>query len=101
LAVVRLAGTHRYQLTTIGLRTALFYSRIFICVIRPGLSQIAHPNTSNLTAAFHHFEVQLTDYFAEKKAERRLFAGSTIFVIFFKKTLLQNFNCITLSSPCF
>jgi hypothetical protein len=70
--IERITHTHRYQLTTIGLRTALFYSRTFNRVIRPGLSQIAHPNphpdTSNLTAAFHHLEVQLTNYFAEKKA---------------------------------
>jgi hypothetical protein len=42
------------------------------CVLRPGLSQIAHPDLppdgSNLTAAFHHLEVELTNYFAEKKA---------------------------------
>jgi hypothetical protein len=65
-------GTHRYQLTALGRRTALFYSRAFNRVVRPGLSQIAHPNlppdTSNLTAAFHQLEVELTNYFAEKKA---------------------------------
>ena len=42
--IERIAGTHRYSLTTLGLRTALFYSRIFIRAIRPGLSQIADPN---------------------------------------------------------
>jgi hypothetical protein len=51
---------------------ALFYSRTFNRVVRPGLSHIAHPNlppdTSNLTAALHHLEVQLTNYFGEKKA---------------------------------
>ena len=70
--IQRITGTHRYQLTTLGRRTALFYSRTFNRVVRPGLSQIAHPNfppeSSNLSAAFHHLEVQLTNYFAEKKA---------------------------------
>lgn len=70
--IERVAGTHRYQLTALGRRIALFYSRTFNRVVRPGLSHIAHPNlpsdTSNLTAAFHHLEVQLTNYFAEKKA---------------------------------
>ena len=65
-------GTHRYQLTELGPRTALFYSRTFNRVLRPGLSQIAHPNlppdSSNLTAAFHYLEAQLTNYLAEKKA---------------------------------
>jgi hypothetical protein len=64
--------THRYSLTTPGLRTALFYSRIFTRAIRPGLSQIADPNlaldSSKLTASFHHLEAQLTNYFVEKKA---------------------------------
>lgn len=70
--IERVAGTHRYQLTALGRRIAVFYSRTFNRVVRPGLSHIAHPNlpadTSNLTAAFHHLEVQLTNYFAEKKA---------------------------------
>src|SRR6201987_3164952 len=42
--IERIPGTHRYQLTEIGRRTALFYSRTFNHVLRPGLSQIAHPN---------------------------------------------------------
>jgi hypothetical protein len=70
--IQRIAGTHRYELTAIGRRTALFYSRAFNRVVRPGLSEIVHPNlpldSSNLIAAFHHLEVQLTNYFAEKKA---------------------------------
>jgi hypothetical protein len=70
--IERIPGTHRYQLTEIGRRTALFYSRTFNHVLRPGLSQIAHPNlppdSSNLNAAFHYLEAQLTNYLAEKKA---------------------------------
>src|SRR5215813_10074856 len=70
--IERIAGTHRYQLTALGRRTALFYSRAFNRIVRPGLSHIAHPNLppehSKLTAAFHHLEVQLTNYFTEKKA---------------------------------
>lgn len=70
--IERIAGTHRYQLTALGLRTTLFYSRILNHVIRPGLSQIADPrlppDSSNLTAAFRHLETQLTNYLTEKKA---------------------------------
>ena len=50
----------------------MFYSRTFNHVLRPGLSQIAHPNlppdSSNLNAAFHYLEAQLTNYLAQKKA---------------------------------
>src|ERR1700720_2691672 len=70
--IERIAGTHRYQLTALGRRTALFYSRTFNRVLRPGLSQIAHPDlspdSSNLTAAFHYLEAQLTNYLSDKKA---------------------------------
>jgi hypothetical protein len=70
--IERIPGTHRYQLTEVGRRTALFYSRTFNHVLRPGLSQIAHPNlpqdSSNLNAAFHYLEAQLTNYLAQKKA---------------------------------
>src|SRR5246500_2862586 len=70
--IERIDGTHRYQLTVPGRRTALFYSRTFNRVLRPGLSQIAHPDlspdSSNLSAAFHHLEVELTNYLAQKKA---------------------------------
>jgi hypothetical protein len=70
--IQRIAGTHRYELTAFGRKTALFYSRAFNRIVRPGLSHIAHPNpaldSSELTAAFQHLELQLTNYFAEKKA---------------------------------
>jgi hypothetical protein len=70
--IERIPGTHRYQLTELGRRTALFYSRTFNHVLRPGLSQIAQPNlpphSSNLKAAFHYLEAQLTNYLAEKRA---------------------------------
>jgi hypothetical protein len=38
--IERILGTHRCQLTELGRRTALFYSRTFNHVLRPGLSQI-------------------------------------------------------------
>ena len=70
--IQRIPGTHRYQLTELGRRTALFYSRTFNHVLRPGLSQIAQPklppHSSKLNAAFHYLEAQLANYLAEKKA---------------------------------
>lgn len=36
----RIAGTHRYRLTESGLRVALFFTRTYTRVLRPGLSQV-------------------------------------------------------------
>jgi len=70
--IERISGTHRYQLTSLGLRAALFYARTFNRVIRPDLSQLTDPslstNSSKLTAAFHHLETELTNYLQEQKA---------------------------------
>lgn len=42
--VTRIAGTHRYQVTPFGLRVALFFTRTYTRVLRPGLAQ-AIPET--------------------------------------------------------
>lgn len=36
--IVRIDGTHRYQLTAHGLRTAMFYCRVYNRILRPGLA---------------------------------------------------------------
>jgi hypothetical protein len=36
--IERLPGTHRYRLTDHGLRTALFYTRVYSRILRPGLA---------------------------------------------------------------
>jgi hypothetical protein len=38
--IERIAGTHRYRLTDFGLRIALFFTRIYNRVLRPGLGRI-------------------------------------------------------------
>jgi hypothetical protein len=38
--IKRIEGTHRYRLTTEGLRTVVFYQRTYARIIRPGLSVI-------------------------------------------------------------
>ena len=38
--IARLPKTHRYQVTPFGLRLALFYTRTYAALLRPGLSQI-------------------------------------------------------------
>jgi hypothetical protein len=38
--IERIEGTHRYQLTDFGLRAALFFTRTYARLLRPGLAQI-------------------------------------------------------------
>ena len=38
--IVRIEGTHRYQLTPHGLRTAMFYCRVYNRILRPGLTML-------------------------------------------------------------
>jgi hypothetical protein len=62
----RIAGTQRYRLTETGLKTALFYSRVYQRVLRPGLSLLQDPRLrdhSPLAKTFQAFHRQLTDYF--------------------------------------
>jgi hypothetical protein len=69
--IERKSGTQRYRLTPFGLKTALFYSRTYQRVIRPGLSFLnPSPPKANakVTRAFHQFETELSDYFAQQKA---------------------------------
>ena len=57
----RIAKTQRYRLTEAGLKTALFYSRVYGRVIRPGLSILGQPPDSNhkLTQAFQKMKQEL------------------------------------------
>lgn len=53
--VERIAHTHRYQLTPVGLRIALFFSRTYARLLRPKLAEImpsAPPISSTLRRAF-------------------------------------------------
>jgi hypothetical protein len=57
--IERIPKTHRYRLTPTGLRTALFYTRVYARVLRPGLALVSpaapdhHPQ---LTRAFQAAE---------------------------------------------
>jgi hypothetical protein len=46
--IERISGTHRYRLTDFGLRIALFFTRIYNRLLRPGLGTIL-PDFSNLS----------------------------------------------------
>jgi hypothetical protein len=65
----RIPKSHRYRLTTFGLKTALFYSRTYQRLLRRGLSELhdlSPANNSPLAAAFAKFQSTLNHYFAEK-----------------------------------
>jgi hypothetical protein len=48
--IERIAGTHRYRLTDFGLRIALFFTRTYNRLLRPGLGRIV-PEFSKLTGS--------------------------------------------------
>jgi hypothetical protein len=55
--IERVPHTQRYRLTDFGLKTALFYSRLYQRLIRPGLSLLhAAPSHSPLAEAFAMLE---------------------------------------------
>jgi hypothetical protein len=63
--IARLPQTHRYRLTPIGLRAALFFTRTYSRLFRPGLAQVipAHaPPNSKLRAAFDHLDRAIEHY---------------------------------------
>ncbi|UCC54014.1 MAG: hypothetical protein JSV68_08585 [Anaerolineaceae bacterium] len=66
--IERLPGTHRYQVTILGWRTAFFYTRTYSRVIRPGLAYIvpAVPSTNHvLQRYFDQLDTAMNDWFAQ------------------------------------
>jgi hypothetical protein len=69
--IERLKGSHRYRLTPAGLKVALFYSRTYQHVIRPGLSLLHHPQaleSCGLARSYHQFETQILAFLQQKRA---------------------------------
>ena len=69
--IARIPHTQRYQLTDFGLKTALFYSRVYQRALRPGLSELCDPKTAHsapLAQAFAKFQKALDTYTDEKIA---------------------------------
>lgn len=54
--IARLPKTHRYQVTPFGLRLALFYTRSYVSLLRPGLSQIMADKPPGDTRLRRHFD---------------------------------------------
>jgi hypothetical protein len=69
--IERIPKTQRYRLTAFGLKTALFYSRAYQRLVRPGLSELhaSHPwPASTLAADYAKFQNALDTYVADKMA---------------------------------
>ena len=65
--IERIPKTHRFRVTSQGLRIAMFFSRTWARLLRPGLSLITTPapaNPSALQRAFQRLEAEI-DRFAE------------------------------------
>jgi hypothetical protein len=69
--IERIEGTHRYLPTQAGLRTALFYSRVYARVLRPGLSILHDERTAQthpIASRMRRLETELDDYILEQIA---------------------------------
>src|SRR5262249_30095341 len=68
--IVRQEGTHRYAVTDLGLRVALFFTRSYNRVVRPGLSEVSAeglPDDPPLRRAFGQLERAMDHYVAQAK----------------------------------
>jgi hypothetical protein len=69
--IERIPKTQRYRLSDFGLKTALFYSRLYQRLLRPGLSQLCDLKTTGsapLAQAFAKFQQALEAFTEEKIA---------------------------------
>lgn len=69
--IERVPRSHRYQFTAFGLKAALFYSRVYQRLLRPGFSELADRRlepTSPIAEAMGILHRRLDDYIAEKRA---------------------------------
>jgi hypothetical protein len=63
--IERIPKSHRYRVTDFGLRTALFFTRTYARVIRPGLSIVMpqqRPNSSTLRSSFEALETAMDNW---------------------------------------
>jgi hypothetical protein len=66
--IERIPGSQRYRLTSQGLKTALFYSRTYTRIIRPGISLLQAKKPTPLKDAFDRLEAQLATYLDQRTA---------------------------------
>jgi hypothetical protein len=68
--IERIPGTHRYRVTRPGGRTALFCTRTYNRILRPGLAQIIPEQAlddSELRRAFDQFDHKIEDWILQNK----------------------------------
>jgi hypothetical protein len=68
--IQRIPRTHRYRLTRSGLRTALFYTRVYARVLRPGLALVsprAPDQNAHLSRAFDEAETAINRWCDQAK----------------------------------
>jgi len=68
--IARIPKTHRYRLTPFGLRIALFFTRVYARILRPGLARItpvAPAANSVLRTSFDRLENAVEDWCATAK----------------------------------
>ena len=68
--IERIPQTHRYRVTILGLRLALFVTRTHARILRPGLAIVIPQIASNdcpLRAAFHRLEREMDAWCAQAK----------------------------------
>ena len=58
--IERLPKTHRYRLTDEGLRTAMFYTRVYSRILRPGMATIAPSAPADSPASLRSFAAAQT-----------------------------------------
>ena len=71
--IERRPGTHCYQVTERGLRVALFFTRSYARLVRPGLTEVfavSLPEDTGLQKAFAHVELAMEQYAARAKFGR-------------------------------
>jgi hypothetical protein len=68
--IQRIPNTHRYRLTSLGLRTAWFFTRTYSRILRPGLGKIlpelSAPN-GPLRRCFDKLDCEVTAWVAEAR----------------------------------
>jgi hypothetical protein len=68
--IERISGTHRYQVTREGARTALFCTRAYSRLLRPGLAQVIPKEAlddSELRKAFEQFDEKIDHWIERQK----------------------------------
>jgi hypothetical protein len=68
--IERIEGTHRYRFTDAGMKTAMFYSRLYLRALRPGLSLLHDPSDlpHPLKLTMNKLLRQIDDYFIDNIA---------------------------------